>query len=793
MKTIRKQTITIGIVGNPNCGKSTLFNVLTGARQEIGNWPGVTVEKKSGRYQYDGKTYEVIDLPGVYSLGAAVQTSEDERIARDFVLLRDASLIVNIVDASNLERNLYLTAQLLEMRTPMVVAVNMMDIAKRRGLVVDADRLSRELGCAVIPIVATRGAGVSDLKAFIDDLAERPRPPQVRPDYGANVEAAIAALEPLLAESGSRQPHWRALKLIEGDPVVAGELGGRLESEVADARDGVTQAFGEDPDIVIADARFGFVTKIVEAAVTRPREATRTLSDRIDHVVLNRFLGIPIFLLMMYVMFIFTIRIGGAFIDFFDQATGALFVDGGRQILQLAGLPQWLVVLAAEGVGGGFRTVATFIPIIGFLYLFLSLLEDSGYMTRAAFVMDRVMRAIGLPGRSFVPLIVGFGCNVPAIMATRTLESRHDRILTIMMAPFMSCGARLPVYALFAAVFFPASGQNAVFGLYVIGILFAIGTGLLLKNTVLQGEASPFIMELPPYHVPTAQTVLLRAWDRLKAFVFRCGRVIVPIVVLLSFLNAIGTDGSFGNQNSEKSALSAIGRSIVPVFKPMGMTDDNWPAAVGVFTGILAKEAVIGTLNALYAQLGASQAADGGETPKSIGIQEKLVAALKTIPENLAGIVSALTDPLKLNVSYVQDAAQAAKHLEVEQSVFTAMATRFDGPVGAFAYLLMILLYMPCVAAVGAIYQEIGWRWTLFSATWNTSLGWCAAVVFYQTMRFDRAPIAASLWIGACFTALVAAMALMSMVGRASARARRSKGNSRPLVTDSSRPEGAAS
>lgn len=612
----------------------------------------------------------MIDLPGVYSLGSTIHVSEDERVARDFVLSGEASLIVNIVDASNLEHNLYLTVQLLEMGAPMVVAVNMMDIAKRRGLVLDPDLLSRELDCAVVPIVATRGSGVSDLKAFVADLADRPRPPKVKPQYGASVDAAIAKLEPLLAEAGSQQPYWRALKLIEGDPVLAEEIGDRrLDAEIAAAHDLVTQAFGDDPDIVIADARFGFVTKIVEKALTRSHEATRTLSDRIDHVVLNRFLGIPIFLFMMYVMFVFTIRIGGAFIDFFDQATGVLLVDGGRQALEWIAAPQVLVALLADGVGGGVRTVATFIPIIGFLYLFLSLLEDSGYMARAAFVMDRAMRAIGLPGRSFVPLIVGFGCNVPAIMATRTLESRHDRILTIMMAPFMSCGARLPVYALFAAVFFPASGQNAVFSLYLIGILFAVGTGLLLKNTVLKGEASPFIMELPPYHAPTTQTVLLRAWDRLKAFMFRCGRIIIPIVVLLSFLNTIGTDGSFGNQNSEKSVLSAIGREIVLVFKPMGMSNDNWPAAVGVFTGILAKEAVIGTLNALYAQLGAAEASDDSKaTSERAGIGQKLAAAFRTIPENLTGVVAFLTDPLKLNVSYVRDQSQAAKNSRLSKA-----------------------------------------------------------------------------------------------------------------------------
>ncbi len=784
--------VVIGVVGNPNCGKSTLFNALTGARQEVGNWPGVTVEKKFGTYTHEGRTYEVVDLPGVYSIGASVQSSEDERVARDFVLSGAASLVVNIIDASNLERNLYLTTQLLEMRVPMLVAVNMMDIAERRGLALDLKTLSAGLGCPAMELVAARGTGVAALKAQIAALAEAPRPPAAEPHYGPVIEQARAEIADKLAAAGIKEPRWRALKLIEGDALTTGETQSALEVEVIAAREKVQAEAGEDTDIVIADARFTFITDLVQKVLTRPRDASRTFSDHIDRVVLNRYLGIPIFLLMMYLMFVFTINIGGAFIDFFDQSFGAVLVDGGTRLLSSVGLPQWLVVLLAQGVGGGIQTVATFVPIIAFLYLFLSFLEDSGYMARAAFVMDRAMRAIGLPGKSFVPLIVGFGCNVPAIMATRTLESRHDRILTIMMAPFMSCGARLPVYALFAAAFFPESGQNLVFLLYVIGIAAAVGTGFLLKNTVLKGDVSPFIMELPPYHIPTGRTVLLRAWDRLKAFVLRCSRAIVPIVIVLSFLNAIGTDGSFGNEDSDKSVLSAIGQTITPVFHPMGMRDDNWPAAVGVFTGILAKEAVIGTLNALYAQLGeadaAARAAATADNPQAtpaakeeaeevLSISDKLVAALATIPANLKEAVENLTDPLKLRVAATSgDQAAAAEELKVSTSAFGAMSARFDGQVGAFAYLLMVLLYMPCVAAMGAIYQEIGWRWAVFAAGWTTGLGWCAATVFYQAARFERNPATATFWIAFCLAVLVAAMVALHRVGRAAAARRPAPG-----------------
>ncbi|MGQ3672424.1 Fe(2+) transporter permease subunit FeoB [Xanthobacter sp. TB0136] len=773
MNAARKpgEKVTVCVVGNPNCGKSTLFNAITGARQEVGNWPGVTVEKKFGSYTHEGITYEVVDLPGVYSLGATIEISEDERVARDYVLSGEADLAINIIDASNLERNLYLTTQLLEMRVPVVVALNMMDIAERRGLKIDVEALSAALGCPVLSLVAARGTGIEKLKTYVARLTADPHPPKVEPQYGQVIEACVKDVAAKLEPLGVAQPRWRALKLIEGDALTTQETEAGLEPVVKTARETVSETEGEDTDIVVADARFGFITAIVDSVLTRPREASRTLSDHIDKVVLNRFLGIPIFLFMMYVMFVFTISIGGAFIDFFDQAVGAVLVDGGTQALTSIGLPDWLVVLLAQGVGGGIQTVATFIPIIAFLYLFLSFLEDSGYMARAAFVMDRAMRTIGLPGKSFVPLIVGFGCNVPAIMATRTLESRTDRILTIMMAPFMSCGARLPVYALFAAAFFPQTGQNLVFLLYIIGILAAIGTGFLLKNTVLKGTVSPFIMELPPYHIPTLRTVFLRAWDRLNSFIFRAGRFIVPMVVVLTFLNAIGTDGTFNNQDSEKSVLSEVGRKLVPVFEPMGMREDNWPAAVGVFTGILAKEAVIGTLNALYSQLGDADAAKAGDEPAKAEEEEEtisaqLMAAVATIPANLGDALSSLTDPMGLNMAYTQDGEAAAEELEVQPSAFRAMAARFDGQAGAFAYLLMILLYMPCVAAVGAIYQETGWRWTAFAASWTTGLGWCASVIFYQAMRFDRSPATATFWLVVCGLILLAAFIALYQTGK---------------------------
>ncbi len=432
------------------------------------------------------------------------------------------------------------------------------------------------------------------------------------------------------------------------------------------------------------------------------------------------------------------------------------------------GAPEWLTVLLAKGIGGGLQTIATFVPIIGFLYLFLSVLEDSGYMARAAFVMDRFMRWVGLPGKSFVPLIVGFGCNVPAIMATRTLEHRRDRLMTIAMAPFMSCGARLPVYVLFAAAFFPTNAQNVVFGLYLIGIAVAVFTGLILKNSLLKGEATPFIMELPPYHLPTFKGVLIHTWDRLKSFIFKAGRIIVPMVLVINFLDAKGTDGSFGNEDSDRSLLAAVGRTLAPAFAPMGLTEENWPATVGIFTGVLAKEVVVGTLNATYGAL-AAQEAGAAEDDAPFSLADGLLAALATIPAKLGDAVASWADPLGLAAADETDAFIAEQG--IASGTFGAMAARFDGAAGAFAYLLFILLYMPCVAATAAVYQEAGARWTAFVVLWTTGLAYGLATLFYQGARFARDPAGALLWFVVVAAAIVAVLLTLRRLARGAGNA----------------------
>jgi ferrous iron transport protein B len=444
--------------------------------------------------------------------------------------------------------------------------------------------------------------------------------------------------------------------------------------------------------------------------VKRTGEMRKRMSDAIDRIVLSRALGIPLFMAVMYCVFTLTINFSGPIIDWIDGVFGSLLVDGFGSWLANIGAPMWLTVLLADGLGGGIQTVATFIPPIFFMFLCLSLLEESGYMARAAFVMDRTLRSIGLPGKAFIPMLVGFGCNVPGIMAARTLDNERDRTLTVLLNPFMSCGARLPVYALFAGIFFPQVGGAVIFALYLTGILLAVGSGLLFRRTILKGEASTFVMELPPYHVPRLIAISHHTWERLKEFIVRAGKIIMVLVLVLSFLWSIGTDGSFGNQESENSVLSAASRVITPVFHPMGITDDNWPATLGLVTGIFGKELVVGTLNTFYG-------ADGA-------------------------------DP---------DAA---------------MLAAFDGKAGAFAYLLFVLIYMPCVAAVAAIQRETGWKWMSFSILYLTALAWGFATLFYQAATFAAHPVESAGWISALLAVgiLFGAGLKMVSVGRVPSR-----------------------
>lgn len=740
-------TLRIAVAGNPNVGKTTLLNALTGSRQRVGNWPGVTVEKIEGAYRHNGADIKVIDLPGIYSFTAF---SIDESIARQFILEEHPDLIVNILDATNLERNLFLTTQLLEMKVPMVVALNMTDLAARRKIKIEIKHLSTHLGCPVIPIVASRNKGIETLKDAINTAAAEKHISGTEVAYDSVLEKSVDHIREKvvgLAESADVDPRWLALRLLEDDEYARKLCGSEIPTELLKEEiSKVERHVGDDMDIILADGRYGFIHGLARDVVHKTSEVRRTVSDSIDKVVLNRMLGIPIFLAIMYGVFVTTINAGGPFIDFFDQLTGTIFVDGFRVLLQSMNLPELVITFLADGLGGGIQTVATFIPPIFLIFFCLSILEDSGYMARAAFVMDRFLRTIGLPGKAFIPMLVGFGCNVPAIMATRTLENNRDRILAIMMNPFMSCGARLPVYTLFVAAFFPKLGGLVLFSLYMTGILLAVGTGMLFKRTILKGETSTFVMELPPYHLPTLRGIMYHTFTRLNSFILRAGKVIVVVVIVLSFLGSIGTDGSFGNNDSENSVLAAISKTISPVFSPMGLTRDNWPGAVGLFTGIFAKEAVVGTLDNLYASMEAPP--EGTEEEEPFYFWDGIAGAFNAIPEGFSGFGSSLGNPMGVEISDdLSDQDIAAEEIEVDSGIFGIMREHFDGPVGAFSYLLFILIYAPCVAAIAAIYRETNFQWAALSTAYLTVLAWVISTLFYQAGTFGRHPADSTMWI----------------------------------------------
>ncbi len=714
-------------VGNPNSGKTTLFNGLTGAKQQVGNWAGVTVEKKTGKYIHAGDEFFLTDLPGIYALDSGNDTNSiDESIAARSVLTYPTDLIINVVDATCLERSLYITLQLRELGRPMVVVLNKCDALKRERLIINKKGLESVLGCPVLEISANNQQQVKELKENLHKLLVQGIPMRdFQLSYDQQFENAISELEPLFKDDivASRA---LAIRALENDKMVINDLPEQDRNLVYQL-----QNQGHvDIDLHVADTKYTFLHEQCKRIRRYEGKLSRSFTEKADRLVLNKWFGIPFFFCVMYLMFMFSINIGSAFIDFFDISVGALLVDGGHYLLD-DHLPVWLVTVLADGIGGGIQVVATFIPVIACLYLFLAVLESSGYMSRAAFVLDKVMQKIGLPGKAFVPMVLGFGCNVPAIMATRTLDQERERKLSAAMVPFMSCGARLPVYALFAAAFFPNSGQNIVFALYILGILAAVFTGLILKKTLYPGSSDSLVMEMPNYEIPTLRNVVIKTWQKLQRFVLGAGKTIVIVVAALSFLNSVGTDGTFGNEDSESSMLSKASQVITPIFEPIGVNEGNWQATVGIITGIFAKEAVVGTLNNLYTSVEPDQA--------DYDLFGSLEEAVMSIPENLVGL--SFTDPLGLEVGDVQDQNVAAEEQGVDSSIFSNIQHNFTSSGAAFSYLIFILLYTPCVAAMGAYVREFGSKFAKFVAVWTFGLAYLSATVFYQITKVADQPL----------------------------------------------------
>ena len=872
-----RKLLTIAIAGNPNCGKTALFNALTGARQHVGNWPGVTVEKKEGYFELGDRQIRLVDLPGTYALFA---NAEDERAAVDYLLSREASLIINIVDATNLERNLFLTSQLADMKIPMVIAVNMMDIAENRGIQLDLDELSDFYGVPCIPLSAVSEKSVTNFISQMGHVLASPMPLPKQIAYGDKVEEAVKVLEPKVAPVAdllATDARWVSLMYLGNQKSYADKF---AEAGVKINKADVVKILGEEPEFAMAENRYSIAHGVAGKAIVEKR-SKKTFSDKLDAVLLNRWAALPIFLVIMYLVFWVAVTIGSAFIDFFDVLFGAIFVDGLGYVLgDVLGCPSFVTAILADGIGAGIQTVSTFIPVIFFMFLCLSFLEDSGYMARAAFVADRFMRFLGLPGRAFVPMMVGFGCGVPGIMGSRVLESKRERFLTIFLVPFMSCGARLPVYALFAAAFFGKMAGTVVFLLYLAGVLFAVAYGLFLKKSLFQGQAGNFVMELPPYHLPKFKSLMIHCWQKLRDYIWRAGKVITLAVAILGFLNSFGIvekaadentpadepagfEFTAGNGDSENSLLSTIGKAITPVFEPFGVEKENWPASVSLFTGLLAKEAVIGTMNSLYSMAGenAEAPADGKaaepveetvaepaaeEKPLIVGIDEcpaeeeeeggapdikgAFFEALGSIPANLAEVFGSLTDPLGTSGELEgQEAAELKKETldkstdakvlsceeyaaietfgeeeedeKTREAVFAKLAAaglelsedemgaleegdlsetadiyanlrsyfhnpdKNGNPVDGFnwqvfAFLIFILLYVPCLAAMGVVAREIGLGLAILMATVQTLLAWAVSVLLYQV------PVGGDTkWIVAAIAVLVGTGLFLKLFG----------------------------
>ncbi len=699
--------LKVALAGNPNAGKTTIFNALTGAHHKVGNYPGVTVEKREGSRTRKGRRYDFVDLPGIYSLTAY---SIDEVVARDFLLDHRPDVIVNVMDSTNLARHLYLCLQFQELGIPVIGALNMSDEAEAKGIKVDEKALGAVLGIPMIKTVGPKGSGMDGLLDAIDELVARPRAGEAKViRYGAEVEERLERLEALVRSDASfaaRFPaRWLAVKLVEKDAHAFETLKehsscSAVEAEAKAASDWIDHHFGKDAEIVVSEQRYGYIRGAVKEAVKVERKPDFSLTEAIDKVVMNPFLALPIFVGVLWAVFQITFKLGEYPMAWFESLFGWL---GG---VASAALPEGVLrSLIVDGIIGGVGGVFSFVPLIIILFFLLSLLEDVGYMSRAAFATDKLLHTFGLHGQSIFPMMLGFGCSVPAIMAARTLKSPRDRIVTILVIPFMSCGAKLPVHVLLAAAFFPENAGNMVMLIYAIGVVLALLSAFALKKTVLRGDATPFVMELPPYRSPTLSGVLWHVWEKTWHYIQKAGTIILASSVLIwaitsfpayepseadlagfaSTYQASDPGASEGDvaaavetavavRGLEGSIAGSIGKFIEPVFRPLGF---DWKIGVATVTGFAAKEVVVSTLGVLYA----------------VGVEES---------EESEGLRDALRNDPNLN------------------------------PLVAFVLMLFTLVIPPCFAALATIKAELGWKWLGFAFAFMLGLGWVLGFAVFQ-------------------------------------------------------------
>jgi len=723
-KEIEKQ-LTIALAGNPNAGKTSIFNHITGTRQKVGNWPGVTVEKKEGRIRKQGRDLRIVDLPGTYSL---TPFSIEEIVARNYILDENPDVVVVIIDASSLERSLYLATQIRELDCRVVFALNMADVARTRGIKIDAAKLAELLDLPVVFTVGNKNEGIDDLLKKAVELAESDYAPdqQRKVNYNKDLEKAIAAIQKLVEDSlGDSLPYsarWTAIKLIEDDKIIKerilekpGDLSREVLEEAGRQRRMLMERFDDEPEIVTTDERYGFIAGIIKEVHTTTIQERVDISRNIDLLLTNRFVGFPIFILFIWAMFQATFTFGEY------PMAGIEFLVGGLSSGVDSILPESLFKdLVLNGIIAGVGSVVIFLPNILILFFCIAIFEDTGYMSRAAFLMDKIMHLIGLHGKSFIPMLMGFGCNVPAIMASRTLESEKDRILTILITPFMSCSAKLPVYIVLAGTFFGARAGTVIFLIYILGIVLSIVTGRVFRSTLLKGVDAPFVMELPPYRMPMAKSLLIHMWDRSKIFIKKMGKIILLGSIIVWALTAFPRHVDYSmdfdaeiqgvvqkydsyrpmdglemqptldsrrdqeidtlkalkaSEKAEQSYMGRLGKWIEPVFAPIGI---DWRGGVALLTGFVAKEIVVSTLGVLYA-------VDNNAEPDAL---EKALAS------------SSLT------------------------------------PLTAFTMMVFVLLYLPCLATVAAIRRETGsYKWMTFSIVYTTSVAWVVSFIVYQGGR----------------------------------------------------------
>ncbi|MBN1502149.1 ferrous iron transport protein B [Candidatus Woesearchaeota archaeon] len=668
-KSSVSKTIKIALAGNPNVGKSTLFNTLTGTRQHVGNWPGKTIEKKHGCLKYKNKSIDIVDLPGTYSLTAY---SEEEIITRNFIIEEKPDVIIHIVDAANIERNLYLAVQLIELRANLILALNFTAYAEKKGIKIHEKKISRLLGVPVVKIEANSKKDVDELLGLAVAASKKcTEPKKIR--YGKEIQHHVSEIENLIINQIKLPSHldskWMAIKLLEHDDEVIGVLKSFKNScqvleEIAKVRRHLEAIYREDIDTIFAEARYAHIEGLVRESVTTDLQKNISLSDKIDSIVTHQIIGVPFFFLIMWLIFQVSFTLSQPLTWLIDHFFVFL---RDKIILYLTSVsaPNWTISFIGDAVIGGVGSVLLFIPNIFMLFLAIALLEDTGYLARVAFIMDRLMHKIGLHGKSFIPLLLGFGCNVPAIMATRSLDSKKDRLLTILINPFMSCSARLPVYVLFASAFFPKDQGAVIFIIYLIGIAAAIASGLIFNRTLFKGLSSPLVMELPPYRIPTITGLVIHMWERGVSFIQKAGTVIFLLVVSTWLLGNL----PFGvDYASQESLIGRAGMFIAPFFKPLGF--GTWQASVALIQGFIAKEVIIGTFGAVY----------------GVG------------SEGLASVL---------------------------QNVFT--------PLSAFSFMVFVLLYVPCIATVAVIKKETNsWKWPLFTVLYTTLIAWLASLIVYQ-------------------------------------------------------------